>query len=147
MINQDSVSGRRLTSCCTTAQTSIHGTRVPKRSRIGLLFTEHFDGPFLTPPTFSSPEASFQIRKRCLLVFTFFCFSLLVECGQRAMHDRWLTDAARRWLAPGKPNAIRHLLALGADPTMLDGNGCSPIDFASDACCAETVGPFPSLGI
>ena len=46
-----------------------------------------------------------------------------------------LHRAFRWWLDPHKPNAIRHLLALGADPTLRDEAGRTPVDVTSDNCC------------
>ena len=45
-----------------------------------------------------------------------------------------LHRAFRWWLDPHKQNAIQHLLALGADPTAVDGNGLTPIAYVSEAC-------------
>ena len=46
-----------------------------------------------------------------------------------------LHRAFRWWLDANKPNAIRHLLSLGADPTHLDEAGKTPVDYVSDASC------------
>ena len=54
---------------------------------------------------------------------------------------RWtpLHRAFRWWLDPAKPNAIRHLLLLGADPTALDAAGKTPVDYVSDASSAAAI--------
>jgi len=50
-----------------------------------------------------------------------------------------LHRAFRWWLDPNKPNAILHLLTIGADPTALDASGRTPVDLTSDPCCKAAV--------
>lgn len=50
-----------------------------------------------------------------------------------------LHRAFRWWLDPNKPNAIAHLLSIGADPTALDEAGRSPVELTSDNCCAPAL--------
>jgi hypothetical protein len=47
-----------------------------------------------------------------------------------------LHRAFRWWLDPGKPNAIGHLLSVGADPTCKDAHGRTPVDLVADSSCA-----------
>jgi len=46
-----------------------------------------------------------------------------------------LHRAIRWWLDPGKPNAVSHLLSIGADATLVDDVGRTPVDLAADSCC------------
>jgi hypothetical protein len=50
-----------------------------------------------------------------------------------------LHRAFRWWLDPNKPNAILHLLTIGADPTAHDASGRTPVDLTSDPCCRAAV--------
>ena len=50
-----------------------------------------------------------------------------------------LHRAFRWWLDANKPNAIRHLLGLGADATMQDAMGRTPVDLVSDASCVAAI--------
>ena len=50
-----------------------------------------------------------------------------------------LHRAFRWWLDPNKPNAIVHLLSLGADPTVRDAAGRTPVDLVSDASCVAAI--------
>lgn len=50
-----------------------------------------------------------------------------------------LHRAFRWWLDPNKPNAIRHLLRLGADPTAQDAIGRTPLDLVSDSSCVAAI--------
>ena len=50
-----------------------------------------------------------------------------------------LHRAFRWWLDANKPNAIRHLLRLGADATVQDSIGRTPVDLVSDASCVAAI--------
>ena len=50
-----------------------------------------------------------------------------------------LHRAFRWWLDPNKPNAIRHLLGLGADATAQDSIGRTPLDLVSDSSCVAAI--------
>ena len=50
-----------------------------------------------------------------------------------------LHRAFRWWLDPGKPNAISHLLSIGANPTLVDAQGRTPVDLVADSSCVAAV--------
>ena len=50
-----------------------------------------------------------------------------------------LHRAFRWWLDPNKPNAISHLLTIGADPTLTDARGNTPVDLTADSTCGPAI--------